>query len=266
MPVDGIRARLQQGHAVFGTFVMEFATPGVGALAAAAGAEFVFFDQQHTGWSLGDLAPSLWGCRAAGVAAGVRVPAVVPWMIGAALDSGASLIMVPAVDDAEQARAVVTATRYPPSGERAVTFSFASDAYRPPADAGAEMARRNAETVVVLQIETAAGLDNADQIAAADGVDVLWVGDNDLATALGVPGRFGDPRYLRALDRVAEAADAAGKTAGFTTADPAAAEQMLRRGYRMLCCGNDIKLFHQGLAAGLAAFRRAAEPAAIHRD
>ena len=252
---DDLRGRLRDGGSVFGTFVMEFATPGVGALAASAGAEFVFFDQQHTGWSMGDLAPALWGSRAAGIPFGIRVPAAVPWMIGAALDAGATLLMVPAVDDARQAAAIVAATRYPPGGARALTFNFASDGYRPPGDAAAELTRRNAAALVVLQIETEAGLRNAADIAAVDGVDVLRVGDNDLAAALGLPGQFTHERYLTALDHVAAAAAAAGKTAGFTTADPEAAEAMTRRGYRILACGNDIKVFQGALGRGLAAFR-----------
>ena len=258
---EAIRSAADGGAPVFGTFVMEFATPGVGALAAAAGAEFVFFDQQHTGWSLGALAPSLWGCRAADIPAGIRVPAAVPWMIGAALDAGAATIMVPAVDDADTARAIVRAVRYPPAGERALTFGVASDGFRPPADPGAEMRRRDTQTPVFVQIETVAGLSHVDEIAAVDGIDVLWVGDNDLAAALGVPGEFGDERYLAALDRVAEAAASAGIAAGFTTANPDAAQDMLRRGYRVLCCGNDIKVFHQALRSGIDQFRRVSQVA-----
>jgi 2-dehydro-3-deoxyglucarate aldolase/4-hydroxy-2-oxoheptanedioate aldolase len=260
---DAIRAAVNGGAPVVGTFVMEFATPGVGALAAAAGAEFVFFDQQHTGWSLGALAPSLWGCQAAGIPAGIRVPAAVPWMIGAALDAGAATIMVPAVDDADTARAIVRAVRYPPAGDRALTFGVASDRFRPPSDPSAEMRRRDAETPVFVQIETVAGLSNVDEIAAVDGIDVLWVGDNDLAAALGIPGEFGHERYLAALDKVAQAAQAAQIAAGFTTADPAGANDMLRRGYRILCCGNDIKVFQQALKSGIDEFRRvspAAQP------
>ncbi|MGH3641778.1 MAG: HpcH/HpaI aldolase family protein [Mycobacterium sp.] len=256
---DAIRSAARGGPPAVGTFVMEFATPGVGALAAAAGVDFIFFDQQHTGWSLGALAPSLWACQAAAIPAGLRVPAPVPWMIGAALDAGASMIMVPAVDDAATAAAIVRAVRYPPEGERALTFGVASDRYRPPADPGVEMRKRNAEALVFVQIETAAGLSDVEGIAAVDGIDVLWVGDNDLAAALGIPGEFGHSRYLAALDRVAEAAAGAGIAAGFTTADPRTAEDMLRRGYRILCCGNDIKLFHHALQTGVTAFRRAAD-------
>jgi len=255
---NAVLSALERGQTVLGTFIMEFRTPGIGALSASAGADFVFFDMQHTGWSVGDLAPSLWGCAAAGVPAGIRVPAAVPWMIGAALDCGAELIMVPAVESASHARAIVAATRYPPLGERAVTFNVASDAYQPPADARVELESRNTEVAVFAQIETRAGLENVEEIAATDGIDVLWVGDNDLAASLGVAGEFGHPDYLAALDRVASAARAAGKTAGFTTASTAAAEQMLTRGYRALCCGNDIKVFQNALTAGITGFRESA--------
>jgi 2-keto-3-deoxy-L-rhamnonate aldolase RhmA len=256
---NAVLSALERGQTVLGTFIMEFRTPGVGALAASAGAEFIFFDLQHTGWSIGDLAPSLWGCAAAGVPAGIRVPAAVPWMIGAALDCGAELIMVPAVESADHARSIVAATRYPPLGERAVTFNVASDSYHPPADPAHELAQRNASVAVFAQIETQQGLDAVEEIAAVDGIDVLWVGDNDLAASLGVAGDFEHPTYLAALERVARAANDAGKTAGFTTGSPDAAARMLALGYRALCCGNDIKVFQNALATGLIAFREHAD-------
>jgi 2-keto-3-deoxy-L-rhamnonate aldolase RhmA len=166
--------------------------------------------------------------------------------------------MVPAVESASHARAIVAATRYPPLGDRAVTFNVASDAYQPPASPRIELESRNREVAVFAQIETREGLDNVEEIAATDGIDVLWVGDNDLAASLGVAGEFTHPEYLGALDRVAAAAAAAGQTAGFTTASPAAAAGMLTRGYRALCCGNDIKVFQNALSAGIADFRESA--------
>lgn len=255
---NGVRTALAGDDTSFGTFVMEFATPGVGALAASAGCDFVFFDLQHTGWSLKDITPPLWSCRSAGIPAGVRVPGAVPWLIGAALDLGADLIMVPAVSDEKTARAIVSAVRYPPDGERAVTFNFASDQYRPPANAGGELSRRNADAVVFAQIETTEGLENLDAIAAVDGIDVLWVGDNDLAASLGVPGQFDSPQYTEALKRVALAARTAGKAAGFTTSSVGVGTDMLRLGYRVLAYGNDIKVLQAALAEGLSSFRASA--------
>jgi 2-dehydro-3-deoxyglucarate aldolase/4-hydroxy-2-oxoheptanedioate aldolase len=252
-----VRSALEEGRTVLGTFVMEFATGGFGSIAAQSGADFVFLDQQHTGWSLGELSAAVWGCHAAGVPLGIRVPAAEPWLIGAALDTGATLIMVPSVSSAAEAARIVEAVRYPPYGRRALTTDFASDRFDPPGDLPSELRRRDADTVVVAQIEDREGLENAAEIAAVDGVDVLWVGDGDLSTSLGIPGRLADPGFLAALDTVASAATRAGKSAGITTADPAFAADAWGRGFDVICCGNDIKLMSRALAGGIASFRDA---------
>ncbi|WP_205787320.1 HpcH/HpaI aldolase family protein [Specibacter cremeus] len=228
-------------------------------MAAAGGARFIFWDLQHTGWPLEKIAAGMANTRGLDIVPGVRVPAPEPWLIGAALDLGAKLIMVPAVDDAETARAIVDAARYPLAGHRAVTFNFVADRYTPPQDAAAALQAANDEVVVFVQIETAEGLANVDDIATVDGIDVLWVGDNDLAASLGVPGDFDNPIYLDALERVAQAAAKAGKYAGFTTASDVVAAEMLDRGYHILAFGNDIKIFQAAVASGITGFTRALE-------
>lgn len=259
MRPNQVRTGLRDGTPVFGTFLMEFATPGVARMADSAGAQFVFWDLQHTGWTTAEIAPGIAAVHGRDVVAGVRVPQAVPWLIGQALDAGAHLIMVPAVESTATATDIVRATRYPtatcPDGTRPVTFNFSWDDFRPPGDAADELDAANQEVVVFVQIETARGLDQVEEIAAVNGIDVLWVGDNDLAASLGVPGEFQHPTYLAALDRVAAAAAAAGKTAGFTTADPVVAEDMLNRGYRVLAFGNDVKVFQTALRGGIDALQ-----------
>lgn len=259
---NSVRSGIDSGRTVFGTFVMEFATPGIAPMADAAGAEFIFWDLQHTGWSLSDVSVGLASARSLDIVPGVRVPSPEASKIGAALDLGAQLIMVPAVDDAETARQIVDAARYPVagprSGHRAVTFNFASDGYRPPADVAGALREANDNVVIFAQIETAAGLENVEEIAEVDGIDVLWVGDNDLAASIGTPGDFASEPYLSALDRVAAAAKKANKYAGFTTTDPTVAAEMLARGYRILAFGNDIKVFKGAISAGVSEFERLA--------
>lgn len=240
-----------------GTFMMEFATTGIGALAAGAGAEFIFFDMQHTGWSVSEIGEYIAACRGLPIACGVRVPAAVPWLISAALDQGAEWIMVPAVDDAATAEAIVRAAQYPPAGERAITRRFSNDGYDPTGSARVWLDGRNARVRVFVQIETAAGLANVDEIAAVPGVDVLWVGDNDLSASIGVAGQFDSATFQDALDTVAAAARKAEKIAGFTTDDVAVAEDLVRRGYRCIALGNDIKLMWNALKSSNDLLRQA---------
>ncbi|WP_191089730.1 HpcH/HpaI aldolase family protein [Nesterenkonia ebinurensis] len=237
---------------------MEFNTPGAGLLAHHAGADFVFWDLQHTGWTFTEIAMGVGSLRGRDTVAGVRVPAANPADIGRALDLGAEMIMVPAVRDATQARDVVQASRYPVEpipGTRAVTFSVAWDAYSKPDDVQKALSDANRRIRIFAQIETLEGLENVHNIAQVDGIDVLWVGDGDLAASLGVPGDFEASAYKNALRSVASAARDAGKLAGFTTADPRTARDLYKIGFRIFAFGNDIKIFSEAMSNGVAVIK-----------
>ena len=132
--------------------------------------------------------------------------------IGRALDLGARGVMVPRLDSAAQALEAVTFLRYPPDGIRGVATRVRG------AGLGVvghpDVHRLNERVVGIIQIELVGGLRDADEIAAIDGVDVLFVGPADLSHSLGIPGQFQHADYLGALDRVVAACRAHGKAAG----------------------------------------------------
>ena len=121
----------------------------------------------------------------------------------------------------------------------------------------ATMASANAEGLLIAQIETAAGLPNAEAIAAVDGIDVLWVGQSDLTSSLGIPGQFDHPDFVRAVRVVVDAARAHGKAAGFLCADVASGRALLAQGFRALAYGGDLWLYQQVLREGISALQRA---------
>jgi 2-dehydro-3-deoxyglucarate aldolase/4-hydroxy-2-oxoheptanedioate aldolase len=251
---DGIPQRLADGGTVLGTFVFEFATLGIGRLAASAGAEFVIFDTEHTGWGWETVAAAVATTRPTGAHAFVRVPLAQRSYLSRALDVGATGLVVPMVESAAQAADLVSWSRYPPAGVRGAAFGIAHDDY---AAAGANdyMVRANTSVMLLPQIETAAGLDAVEEIAAVDGIDVLWLGHFDLTNSMGIPGRFDHPDYLAAVDRIAAAATAHGKTAGFMASSPDEAAMMIERGYRILAYGGDLWLYRAALCDGLEKVR-----------
>jgi 2-keto-3-deoxy-L-rhamnonate aldolase RhmA len=260
--VSTIKNQLQAGELVLGTFVFEFATNGVGPLAASAGARFVIYDAEHTGWGWETLARLVATTRPTGAAPLVRVPLAQRSYLSRALDIGAAGLMIPMVESADQARDVVSWATYPPHGVRGAAFGVAHDNY---AEGGAVdyMTRVNRDNVIITQIETVTGLEAVEDIAAVDGVDVLWVGHFDLTNSMGIPGQFDHPRYLAALDRVAAAARAHAKTAGFMPTSPPEARMLLERGYRMLAYGGDLWLYRAALRAGLTQVRSAVEDLSV---
>jgi 2-dehydro-3-deoxyglucarate aldolase/4-hydroxy-2-oxoheptanedioate aldolase len=234
--------------------VFEFNTPGIGRLAAEAGAEFVIYDMEHTGWSIETIRMLMATTRAADTVPMVRVPATEYHLLSRPLDVGAMGLMVPMVESAEQARLIVDSAKYPPQGRRGAAFGVAHDDYAG-GDIVEKMRSANDEVVLIAQIETAAGVENVGAIAAVPGIDVLWIGHFDLSNSLGVPGQFAHPTYTAAVDRVLAACREHGKVPGIMGGDLTMARECLAQGFRMVAYGGDLWLYQAALREGLAALR-----------
>jgi 2-keto-3-deoxy-L-rhamnonate aldolase RhmA len=254
MRENQVKRTLAAGGVARGTMVMEFATTGIARLAAGAGAEFVVFDLEHTGWSLETVRTLLAAARAAEVVPLVRVPATQYHFVARVLDVGAMGVMVPLVESAEQARSGGQFAKYPPAGRRGCAFGVAHDDYTG-GDVAAKMAAANAEGLLIAQIETAAGLEEVEAIAGVPGLDVLWIGHFDLTASLGIPGQFTHPAYQGAVRRVLAACERHGKAPGFMVSSAEEGRAALAQGFRCLAYWADLWIYQQGLRQGLGALR-----------
>jgi len=108
---------------------------------------------------------------------------------------------------------------------------------------------------VIAQVESVAGLEDVDAIAAVDGVDVLWIGHYDLTTSMGIPGQFSDARYTDAVARVLDACARHGKAAGFMASDVEQGRALMAQGFRCLAYQRDSVLYRNALAEGIAGLR-----------
>ena len=250
-----VKRRLAAGGVALGSMVFEFFTPGIARICANAGAEFVMYCMEHTGAAFETLKPQFALSRALGVVPLVRVPATEYHFVARALDTGALGVMVPLVDTAEQAERVVSFTRYPPQGRRGAAFGFAHDEYRG-GDVVEKMNAIHERTLVICMIETRAGLDNVEAIAAVPGVDVLWLGHFDLTNFLGIPGEFSHPQYREALKRIAAAAAKHGKSAGYMAVDEQLGREYLAHGYRMIATGTDQGLLQNAIARLITSWKK----------
>lgn len=252
--VPSLKSIIAREGRAFGTMCFEFFVPGLPAIIAPTGAQFALFDMEHTGASFETIKMLCAGCRGVGVTPIVRIPTTRTDYISRALDVGAQGIMVPMVETREQAELIVASTYYPPRGRRGAGFSLAHDDYRPGAPAD-KMAAVGERVMILPQIETRTGLENVEEIAAVDGVDIVWMGHFDLTNFMGIPGQFDHPDYLAALDRIIAAARAAGKPAGFLAADMAWARRYWEIGFRVLAYGLDHLMFQQALRQGIDGMR-----------
>jgi 2-keto-3-deoxy-L-rhamnonate aldolase RhmA len=241
-----------------GLFAMEFATPGLPAIAKAGGADFLVLDMEHSGFGFESVKAVCVGGRAAGLPVVVRVAHRHPNEVSRALDVGAAGLMAPLVSSAREASDFVSWATYPPGGTRGVAMGVAHDGY----DAGdrpiaAKMEAADAARSVVIQIETRAGAEDADAIAAVDGVGCLWIGHMDLSCSLGIPGRFDHPDFAAAVAKVAAAAKKHGKAFGRLAGSLEEARRLAAEGYDTLGLCTDIGAIRAQLAAGVAALRGA---------
>lgn len=253
MPAELKDTLARRGWA-FGPMVIEFFTPGLPAIVAATGADFILYDMEHSGADIETMKAQFAACRGLSLAPLVRVPANRYHFIARALDAGAHGIMVPMVESREQAEEIVAAAHYPPYGRRGAAFSIAHDDYRGghPVE---KMRQARARTLIIPQIETARGLEQVEEIAAVEGIDVPWVGHFDLTSFLGIPGQFDHPDYNKAIDRVLAAARRHNKPAGFMAADETWAKAYWGRGFRMIAYGLDHLVYQAALAKGLRQLR-----------
>src|SRR3954463_6444463 len=239
-PLDGgaLAETVRSGRQSLGTFI-GMATAVSAEVCAASGFDWVLLDLEHGAGGeeqIRDVVPAAGGY---GVATVVRVEAAERIRIGRALDSGAAGIMLPRLHSGAQGTAPLAHLRYPPVGDRGVaTYNRACQFGLDP---GA-LDRADSETLCVVQIESAAAVAAADDIAATDGVDVLFIGPRDLSHDLGVPGDLTAPAYLQALDTVLAAARRHGQACGMLVPDGAAAAARLAQGWSFLAIGSDSTL------------------------
>src|SRR3954470_16187413 len=153
MKANTVKRALLAGEPSLGTMIFEFPTTGIARIAAEAGADFVIYDMEHTGWSIETIRGLMATSRAADLVPMVRVPATEYHLISRPLDVGAMGIMVPMVESEEQAQVLVQSAKYTPLGGRGAGFGLAHDDYR----AGTpleKMQRANDNTLLIAQIET----------------------------------------------------------------------------------------------------------------
>ena len=224
------------------------AGPGTVRRLGQAGFDWVCLDLQHGTYGRAELleVARMWHGTPADLV--VRVPSVEFTGIGLALDAGAAAVIVPQVDSPEQARAAVEAAGYPPRGRRSA--GQLTPTWGEPAT---DLTTTDDRVTCAVMIESAAALDQVEEIAAVPGVHLLFIGPNDLSLTLGstVEGLLDDRGPDSALDRITAAGRAAGVPVGAYGGDPATAARFAARGIDCLAVATDLWVTAAGAARAL---------------
>ena len=247
-----VKQRLRQDLPAVGHWI-SLGSPAVVELLAGAGMDWLMIDTEHSpaGWeTVEHMIRAMGGTPVVPL---VRVAGNDPVLIKQALDRGALGVLVPLVSTPEQARAAVAAGKYPPEGIRGVAGTRAS---RYGADLPQYFAEWNRRVLIAVQMETVQALENVEAIAAVPGLDVLFIGPNDLSASLGCFRQFDHPAFRAAAEHVLQAARRAGVAAGYMAAGAADVLTRIDQGFRFVALGSDARLLSGAAAAAYAEVRK----------
>ena len=219
---------------------LALANPYTTEIAATAGFDWLLIDGEHAPNDVRSILGQLQAVAPYSSQAVVRPVEGQPALIKQLLDIGARSLLVPMIETATQAAAMVAATRYPPEGMRGVGSAIARVS-RWGQDAG-YLAEADDSVCLLLQVESQRGMDELDAIAATDGVDGVFFGPADLSASMGFRGRPGAPEVQRAIEDGIRRVLAAGKAPGILATDPTLARHYLDLGALFVAVGVDASL------------------------
>jgi 4-hydroxy-2-oxoheptanedioate aldolase len=229
------------------------ASPVVAEILAGAGFDWIVIDGEHAPNDIPSLLSQLQAMRGGTAEPVFRIPWNDTVMIKRALDVGARTLLVPFVQNAEEARRAVAATRYPPRGVRGVAVVVrASDFGRVPQ----YLENAHQDTCLLVQLETRAALKEIEAIAQVEGVDGMFIGPSDLAADMGHLGNNKHPEVQAAVKEAAARIRAAGKSAGTLVRDAEGAEEMFAAGFNFVAAGIDVALLARNAEALAARLKK----------
>jgi 4-hydroxy-2-oxoheptanedioate aldolase len=227
-------------------------SPIVAEIIAGAGFDWIVIDGEHAPNDIPSLLAQLQAMRGATAEPVFRVPWNDPVIIKRALDVGARSLLVPFVQNAEEARKAVAAARYPPLGIRGIAVGMRANDY-----GRIQGYHENAhlDTCVLVQLESKAALKEIEAIAAVEGVDGLFIGPSDLAGGLGHLGNPSHPHVQAAIQDAGQRIRAAGKSAGTLAGNVDAVDRLISFGFNFTAIGSDVGLLARAAESVAARFR-----------
>ena len=245
------KAALTRGQQQIGLW-LSMADPYLAEVSATAGFDWLLIDGEHAPNDVRSTLASLQAIAPYHAQPVVRAVADGVPLIKQLLDIGAQNLLIPMVDTAGQARAIVNATRYPPLGIRGVG-SAVGRASRWSARAD-YLDKADDEICLLVQAETVTALNNLEAICAVDGVDGVFIGPADLAASMGYRGQPGHPEVLAAIEQAMKTVIASGKAAGTLVFDPALARHYLALGCTFVATGVDVLVYADAIRRMAADF------------
>ncbi|MCH2203530.1 MAG: aldolase/citrate lyase family protein [Fuerstiella sp.] len=254
MTGNEIRSKLRAGERVYATCVVA-ASPLWPKTLAGAGIDFVFIDSEHTPVDRETLAWTCRGYASAGVPPVVRVPSPDPYEAAKVLDGGACGFIAPYVETAEQARRITEVARYRPLKGDRVERAVADETSLEP-ELRDYLAARNADTILIANIESVPAINNLKEILTAGDLDSVLIGPHDLSCSLGIPEQYDHPRFDEAVREIFTVAREHNVGAGIHYwLDIEMEVEWARAGANLIMHSSDLAIVGQNLKSDLAQLR-----------
>jgi len=244
MRVNLVKQNLRAGKLQLGTGFGQLRSPEIPKMLAAAGFQWAFIDTEHGGFDLETVQDICRVSVMAGLSPIVRVADLQYSLVARSLDCGAQGIIFPRVESPELLERAVSWTKFPPSGVRGYGLTAVQVDYEPLTFAQI-IEHMNANTMVVLQIETRRALEAREELLAVGGIDAVMIGPADLSISLGVPGEFQHPKMVEAMEKVRDSCVKRGIAPGTQTRSSALAKFWKERGMLFLGCSNDTAMLYE---------------------
>lgn len=237
-----VKKLLKEGKPVIGITITA-ASPEIAAQSASMGFDFLWIEMEHSPITLETARNMILATRGLKAIPFIRVPVNELWTAKRALDSGALGVVFPFTSTPELARQAVASAKYPPHGRRGSGPALAT--FRWPAPEGyADFADKNAMVIVI--VEEASAVDKIEEIAATPGIDVLFVGANDLSYSLGLRGNQDHPKHREALRKIIDAAKKHNLPVGRPVANAAQIQEGIKQGFTFFQGPSDMVLLRTG--------------------
>lgn len=237
--INPMKKKLKEGKVVVGATIT-VGNPDVAVALAGSGVDFLWIEMEHSPLTLESVRSMILATRGLNAVPFVRVPVNEPWQAKRVMDIGCYGVIFPFSGTKELVQQAVASCKYPPQGIRGFSPTLAGIRWDMTGKEYADMANDN--IVVITIIEQKAAIENIEEIAAVPGVDVLFIGVNDLSYSLGVGGQLNNPIVEEAVDKVIAAGKKFNVTVGYPSGSPEQIKKLIKRGIRFFQGPGDLGL------------------------
>jgi len=251
-----LKNRLKNGEKILGTMITAFDNPEVVKMLKVVGFDLFIVDCEHGPFDYSQILGLFAMGRECGIAPMIRIPEVRREIVLKSMELGAAGILVPSVESVQTAKDLIAYSKYAPMGNRGVSLLRAHTGWEKTPPAAEYMKQQNEDSILMTQIESPAGVAIVDELMALDGIDVLFVGPNDLTQSMGIMGQTDHPKFLEAMDKIIAAAKKAGKYSGIHLMSADALLPWIGKGMNFNLWSNDVTMMMSAAREGIAKLRK----------